>query len=417
MPASLAAAQQSRVRRQPDTPGTDNGSPVTDSASPPNNNEGTGAMVVSSNKRPRTMVPNAATFFDFENLPGSQTSSSSSPSMLWHGFSENGQMTGQSVRDRVPWPESPIPFPDDPTSSTCAVVSRKGKQPWPKSLLFMFKLYRCADHLCERVMAHTTPKLYSSILRVCQAVDVLSSHFPTSSNMPEVPKIWDARKRLWKDSQRCGSQTYRCDRTFGVLSGLDVNQVWADLAGLHREEFISRAFAGENLMPTSELRQTCKLFFIFRQMLLAMLKTKATGVRQDISGSNCMRLSRNWGRGDRGPGVLVRMSVSSTMGEGQDWLYLQHTIVEVTPEEYEAARAIDPLSCEGYMIPVVGSKSAAELLAPDLAEKESFAFLSSRPAGRAALDRFADFIEKEYQFVFETLASLETGSLGPDLPP
>eukprot|EP00961_Rhodomonas_salina_P165996 2236755-Rhodomonas_salina.1 len=115
----------------------------------------------------------------------------------------------------------------------------------------------------------------------------------------------------------------------------------------------------------------------------------------------CYRFSQNWGRTDRGPGVRFE----AVLDPHDRWLYLQQTMVELSAAEYAAARAVDPEACEGYMIPVVGSKSAAELLHPRLAEEESLTFLSASEEGRAVMDRLAAVIERDYAFVFKFAAA------------
>eukprot|EP00961_Rhodomonas_salina_P231346 3124866-Rhodomonas_salina.2 len=90
-------------------------------------------------------------------------------------------------------------------------------------------------------------------------------------------------------------------------------------------------------------------------------------------------------------------------------------MVVVSSEEYEAARAQKPEACEDYMLPLVGSKSAAELLDPRLEEEESFRFLNSRPEGQAVLERFADKIERDYAFVFEAVDALKASHPPPPL--
>lgn len=118
-----------------------------------------------------------------------------------------------------------------------------------------------------------------------------------------------------------------------------------------------------------------------------------------------MRFPRDWGRHDQGQGVLVRMNFQP-MGTGSRNSYKMCSMVEIAAEEYESVRSVDPSACEGYMIPIVGSKSAAQLLDPRRAEAESFAFLSSHPSGRATLHRLADHLEREFAFSAGILATL-----------
>lgn len=241
-------------------------------------------------------------------------------------------------------------------------------------------------------------------------MDVLLAAFPLATSVPEEPQGWASKRGGWEDSARCGMQTVRIDSNFNVISGMDVNSFWSELAGLHREEFVSRCFAGEKPLPTSELRQTVKLFTNFKPLLLARFQAKQA--THELK-TTYLHFSRNWGRDrDRGAGVLLRMKSRWSL-DPQNWVYMVQNMVEVSAEEYEAARRTDPEACEGYMIPLVGSKSAAELVDPSLVEQESFAFLNSHPAGRSTLDHFADILEHEYAFVF---GALERLSLSDNLP-
>lgn len=319
-------------------------------------------------------------------------------------------------------PEHPLAFPKRPVPAWSSVVPLQAQpSPLPRSLLFILKSYRCSDQIYQQILASMTPRLLNTILRVCKAIDILLSKL--GGRPPKSPDTWELQNQVWQDSARCGMWVVRVDRNFAIISGVDVNTFWSEqLAGLHREEYISRAFAGEQRFPTSELRQFCKMFDTLKYWLRTHLDDPDPSSPK--GGLQAMRpcyyrFSRNWGRTDRGPGVLMRVRFHSTLAADEDWVYLQQTMVEVTAAEYEAARAVDPQACEGYMIPVVGSKSAAELLSPRLAQDEAFAHLNSFAEGRATLDRFAAHIEQEYGFLFAALdarnANLNRGQAGPCL--
>jgi len=362
--------------------------------------EGRDKRVHERSRSPATLVNSGSSFQE-------QLSIDVVPSATAGASSETGQ---DMVALTTISPENPLSFPDDPFQAWSPVVPSVGtSNPWPQTLVFMFKSVRSADHFLERVMNTMTPKLRSTVLHVFRAIDTLfqmSANSERVSTLPEAPTEW-AVGSIWQHSARCGWQAIRYDRNFRICSGVQVNKFWSDLSGLHREEFISRSVAGDALSPTSELRQFCKLLSMFKLTIETRLESKATGNTADVSsGPTYMRFSRDWGRHDRGEGVLVRMNINSMMDPQKDWYYMTCTLVEVTAEEYEAARGRDPRVCEGYMIPVVGSKSAAQLLDPRLAEEESFAHLSAHPEGRVSLDRFADYIEKEFAFVFAALAKL-----------
>eukprot|EP00961_Rhodomonas_salina_P131354 1767884-Rhodomonas_salina.1 len=244
-------------------------------------------------------------------------------------------------------PENPMPYPDDPFAAWSRVLpDTQPASAWPKTLVFMFKTVRSSDHFYQRVMNDMTPKLRSTILSVFRGIDDLfhmSGTGEPAPPVPEAPKEWAVQSRLWQDSFRCGRQTIRYDRNFGIVSGVHVNKFWSDLAGLHMEEFNSRSVAGDALSPTSELRQTCKLISLFKLAIQGQLEAKATGKITDVKTKpTFMRFSRDWGRHDRGEGVLLRMDIKSTLDPQMDWTYATFTAVEVTAEEYEAARRVDP---------------------------------------------------------------------------
>eukprot|EP00961_Rhodomonas_salina_P034043 458053-Rhodomonas_salina.1 len=125
------------------------------------------------------------------------------------------------------------------------VRPNSGGERWPRILLTIFKSYRIADSVYENILSNMTPRLLSTVVRVCSAIGTL---FPPRQATDD-PKEWLLKSKAWEDSARCGVQTMRVDSSFGVVSGLDVNRFWTDMAGLHKEEFVNRAFNGESLMP------------------------------------------------------------------------------------------------------------------------------------------------------------------------
>lgn len=314
-------------------------------------------------------------------------------------------------------PEKPFAFPDDPISMMAAMVCpHSGEKRWPRIVLTIFKSYRIADSVYENILANMTPRLLSAFIRICRAIEVL---FPRRES-PTEPRDWLMRSIAWEDSVRCGVQTMRLDSSFGVVSGLDVNRFWTDVAGLHKEEFVNRAFNGENLMPTSELRQTAKILDSFANTIRFFLAAKESGAKMNLNVQTppmYCRFTRNWGRGlaQRDVGLLVRMQFTR-MTDPDGWLYVRNSMVVISPEEYEVARKRNAGVCEGFMIPLVGSKSAAELLDERLEQEESFAWLNSRPEGRAVLDRFADKLDRDFAFVFDALDRLRASAPAPSVP-
>mmetsp|Transcript_17343 Transcript_17343/g.42068 ORF Transcript_17343/g.42068 Transcript_17343/m.42068 type:complete len:293 (-) Transcript_17343:89-967(-) len=256
-----------------------------------------------------------------------------------------------------------------------------------------------------------TVKLRTVFLTVFGAIDELFTQTsspppPDASSLPE----WALKNKTWKDSSRCAMLTLRYDPGWEYISGVDVNGVWAEqCAGLHREEFLGRALAGEHRFPTTDLRALANLadqaHFWFQHALQTVREFgsfKASRIPRQPAIYR--RMSRQWGRSDRGPGVLLRMRRETTFDPvNPAWWYHQMTMVEISAEEYEAVRAVNPEACEPSMIPLVGSQSAAELLDPELEEKESLAALRSTPAGCATLDRLADKMFSDFACVFEEL--------------
>jgi len=318
-------------------------------------------------------------------------------------------------------PERPVAFPKCPAQAwirmdgVAGSAGAEGGARWPRSLVSLFQMYRIADHLRDHVLASLTPRLLDTIVRACTAIDVLLPKVPTDTLA--VPTGWALEQKVWQDSERCGHLALRVDRHLQVVSGHDANGFWSErMAGLHREEFLSRSFAGEHHFPTSELRQLTKAFEALRMWVALLLqqqqRDRGEGGCDDLPPTRTAyyRFSRNFARTDRGPGVLLRVRFQVVRDPHDGWLYLRQSMVELSAAEYEAARAVDPEACEGYMIPLVGSKSAAELLAPRLAEEESLAFLSASEEGRAVLDRLAATIERDYAFVFAAAAAKVEGA-------
>lgn len=265
------------------------------------------------------------------------------------------------------------------------------------------------EDLLEHFLALMPPRLLSTVLSIGNSLDLLIENL--SVQPPKSVPSWALKSQLWQDSERCGMLVMRVDRDGTMLSGMDVNNVWAErIAGLHREEFISRGCAGEQRCSTSELRVLCKVFDQLSYWWKLWIHTRKESGDPPPPGSpqtSYLRYGRNWGRADRGPGVLVRVRSAVHIDPADpNWCYFQHVSVEVTEEEYEAVRAQKPEACEGYMIPLVGSKSAAELIDPQLADEESLAFLNASAEGHAVLDRLSDKLLHDFAFVFQALAEV-----------
>lgn len=135
------------------------------------------------------------------------------------------------------------------------VPSMGPDSPWPHSLVRMFKAFRMADDVYGRMLRRMPPKLLGTMMRIFGAMD---GAFVATREPPAAPTAW-SETAAWEDSRRCGMMAVRMDSSALVMTGVDANTFWTDLAGLHKEEFISRSFSGEMNIPTSELRQYCKL--------------------------------------------------------------------------------------------------------------------------------------------------------------
>jgi len=334
--------------------------------------------------------------------------------------SQNANLRAPNWRVSCLSPERPLAFPTEAVQSWCkAVALEPCSVKVPRSLMWQIKCYRLSTRLFEQLLADMTVKLRTAFLTVFGAIDELFTQTsspppPDASSLPE----WALKNKTWKDSSRCAMLTLRYDPGWEYISGVDVNGVWAEqCAGLHREEFLGRALAGEQRFPTSDLRALARLVysahFWIQQILqgartfgsfAAALRPPGRGPTVPLQPVTFCRMSRTWGRLDRGPGVLMRMRRETTFDPvNPAWWYHQMTMVEISAEEYEAVRAVNPEACEPSMIPLVGSQSAAELLDPELEEKESLAALRSTPAGCATLDRLADKMFSDFACVFEEL--------------
>mmetsp|Transcript_22793 Transcript_22793/g.53903 ORF Transcript_22793/g.53903 Transcript_22793/m.53903 type:complete len:297 (-) Transcript_22793:128-1018(-) len=283
------------------------------------------------------------------------------------------------------------------------------EHPWPASLVRMFKAFRTADVIYQRILYNMSPKLLATVLRIFRSIDntfVSSYNGPT----PHKAELRQQQSDKWQSSMRCGMNTVSVDKHGGVLACVDVNPFWTDLAGLHREEYISRAFNGEMGFPTSELRQISKLIIGMKEFVQLKIAEQTNPGAKIERKPLYTRFSCNWGRENHDPtdGVLTRLRLTvSSHPEDPSWVRLHHSIVVVSAEEFEAVRAKEPELCEGYLVPVVGSKSAAELMDPRLLVEESFEHMNRSAEGRAQMDRLAEVLDDEFSFMFDFLAKAQ----------
>jgi len=63
---------------------------------------------------------------------------------------------------------------------------------------------------------------------------------------------------------------------------------------------------------------------------------------------------------------------------------------------------------------VVGAKSVQQLISPALLEEESFAAMRASEEGMAQMDRLADALEREFEFLFTALAAFRVGNGAAD---
>mmetsp|Transcript_46542 Transcript_46542/g.109388 ORF Transcript_46542/g.109388 Transcript_46542/m.109388 type:complete len:466 (+) Transcript_46542:125-1522(+) len=296
-------------------------------------------------------------------------------------------------------PERPVAFPDGIFSgySTLAPDMEPGNL-FPQSLTRLLKGFWIGNHAAQRMLNNMTPKLRLTVLHIFRAID----SFITDQPPPGPPSSW-SETQPWQCSMRCGFQIVRYDIAGSVMSGIDVNQFWSDLAGLHKEEIVSRGFNGDMNLPTSELRQFSKLVYGKAQWFKTTLAgTGYEGVKKKPLYS---RFSRGWGRGGITDGVLVRTTTSTSCAEPTGrWVNFNTSLVVVPPEEFEAVRATHPELCEGYLIPVVGSKSAQELMDPQLLVEESFEHMRRTPEGVRQMDKLADVYLEAFSGMFDYFA-------------
>jgi len=304
-------------------------------------------------------------------------------------------------------PENPLAFPTDPLTGLAHLVGpvySKADPAWPSSLMRVFNSYRIADEHTLRILRNLPPKLASSVRRVFTTIDKFFSG--SAPRLEEPPSFERKKENVWQHSQRCGMQAVRTDANGWVMAEVDVNSYWTGVAGLHREEYMSRCMNGDMNINTSELRHFCKIVFGVKHLLLHQTGNVQNGTNEDLQFKPMYsRISREWGRGADGEGLLVRVSTKARLDEEKKWLQVSHTSVVVTPEEYESVRMQSPEQCESYLVPIVGSKSAYQLMDPALLQQESFAGMSSTEEGRRQLDMLADKIDSGFEFLYDFFAA------------
>jgi len=294
----------------------------------------------------------------------------------------------------------PISFPEDARFDLIPFMKGSNSGPtememcypstMPLSFRRMFSLYRTTDQLVNRMYETMTPRLRYTINRIFGTIDTLTMNSPKQQitdgvNPSAIPPSFS--------SARCGFQGLVFDKAWRAISQIDSNSFWTDLAGLHKEEYVSRTFADDFKSPTSEFRQLCK----FLQASESALRGRGVDSAQEQVFYS--RFTKNWGStvGLGGEGVMTRMRFTFSY-EG-DMTQVKQAIVVISPEEYEAAVRLHPQLCEHLASQVMGRKPVQELLSPQLIEDESVLNMSRTAEGRAKFDHLADILDGMFSFL------------------
>lgn len=123
-------------------------------------------------------------------------------------------------------PEYPLAFPEGTAKGFSYIMPSIGPEhPWPASLVRMFKAFRTADVIYQRILYNMSPKLLATVLRIFRSIDntfVSSYNGPT----PHKAELRQQQSDKWQSSMRCGMNTVSVDKHGGVLACVDVNPFW-----------------------------------------------------------------------------------------------------------------------------------------------------------------------------------------------
>jgi len=290
----------------------------------------------------------------------------------------------------------PIAFPSGSITGSVPVIKGDDFGPFqlplkiPMSFRRLFGLYRMSNFV-ENFFEAFTPKLQRSLYRIYGFLDSQQSRVQVPLESCDAHDSGPTSQL--PESARCGFQTVTFRGSFQTISGVHPNNFWRDLAGLHKEEYVSRTFADDFKSPTSEFRQLCK----FLQASESALRGRGVDSAQEQVFYS--RFTKNWGStvGLGGEGVMTRMRFTFSY-EG-DMTQVKQAIVVISPEEYEAAVRLHPQLCEHLASQVMGRKPVQELLSPQLIEDESVLNMSRTAEGRAKFDHLADILDGMFSFL------------------
>eukprot|EP00286_Rhodomonas_abbreviata_P021091 CAMPEP_0181303704 /NCGR_PEP_ID=MMETSP1101-20121128/8712_1 /TAXON_ID=46948 /ORGANISM="Rhodomonas abbreviata, Strain Caron Lab Isolate" /LENGTH=303 /DNA_ID=CAMNT_0023409319 /DNA_START=337 /DNA_END=1248 /DNA_ORIENTATION=- len=260
----------------------------------------------------------------------------------------------------------------------------------PLSFRRMFATWR-QEGFVDPWYAAMTPKLRRSVNRIYGFLDTMQPDeqpIPTRLGLEAHPGI----SLGLPESSRCGFQAISFSKMFQIFGQASINNYWIGLAGLHEEEYLSRAYSNQMASPTSDFRLLCKYFSGLARHLQAS--------HQDDNYVIFSRVTKNWcgAAGNNNEGVMTRMSSKKVVGN-DDWVYLKQSLVVISVDEYKTAVEQHPELCEELTTKVMGRKPVEELLSQKLLEEESMSTLSSTPEGRAKLDKLADIVEGMFSFL------------------
>lgn len=149
-----------------------------------------------------------------------------------HGGTSTNESSETQIGPGIVSPEHPMEFPGGTFNGFCHLMPPvEQANPWPKSLMQMFKMYRAGDAIYQPMLLNMTPKLLATVLRIFRAVDAF--YLDKRASKPSEPPTECGESPAWQRSLRCGMQMVRIDKSAFFMTGIEVNMFWTGCIHLH----------------------------------------------------------------------------------------------------------------------------------------------------------------------------------------